>query len=117
MLHEMVMKKFNLEAIYPLNLSAKGSSIDDNFDITDDHETSEVEVSITLKSAARAACGESHERRGLTFREQRAENSLNTSEPSYGLTFIYPLIEESLWKSDVVPIHCNNILATGIQQR
>ncbi|GJV69646.1 hypothetical protein Tco_1485155 [Tanacetum coccineum] len=38
MLHEMVMKKFNLEAIYPLNLSAKVSSIDDNFDITDDHE-------------------------------------------------------------------------------
>nr|GEW47419.1 transposase, MuDR, MULE transposase domain protein [Tanacetum cinerariifolium] len=38
MLHEMVMKKFNLEAIYPLNLSAKVSSIDDNFDITDNHE-------------------------------------------------------------------------------
>nr|GEZ72847.1 transposase, MuDR, MULE transposase domain protein [Tanacetum cinerariifolium] len=38
MLHEMVMKKFNLEAIYPLNLSAKVSSIDDNFDITDDPE-------------------------------------------------------------------------------
>ncbi|GJR95115.1 transposase, MuDR, MULE transposase domain protein [Tanacetum coccineum] len=38
MLHEMVMKKFNLEANYPLNLSAKLSSIDDNFDITDDHE-------------------------------------------------------------------------------
>nr|GEV84540.1 transposase, MuDR, MULE transposase domain protein [Tanacetum cinerariifolium] len=38
MLHEMVMKKFNLEAIYPLNLSAKVSSIDGNFDITDDHE-------------------------------------------------------------------------------
>nr|GFA00722.1 hypothetical protein [Tanacetum cinerariifolium] len=38
MLHEMVMKNFNLEAIYPLNLSAKVSSIDDNFDITDDHE-------------------------------------------------------------------------------
>ncbi|GJV29180.1 transposase, MuDR, MULE transposase domain protein [Tanacetum coccineum] len=38
MLHEMVMKKFNLEAIYPLNLSAKVSSIDDNFDITDDDE-------------------------------------------------------------------------------
>ncbi|GKB37817.1 transposase, MuDR, MULE transposase domain protein [Tanacetum coccineum] len=38
MLHEIVMKKFNLEAIYPLNLSAKVSSIDDNFDITDDHE-------------------------------------------------------------------------------
>ncbi|GKC93366.1 hypothetical protein Tco_1158808 [Tanacetum coccineum] len=34
----MVMKKFNLEANYPLNLSAKLSSIDDNFDITDDHE-------------------------------------------------------------------------------
>ncbi|GJR98731.1 transposase, MuDR, MULE transposase domain protein [Tanacetum coccineum] len=34
----MVMKKFNLEAIYPLNLSAKVSSIDDNFDITDDDE-------------------------------------------------------------------------------
>nr|GEW54511.1 transposase, MuDR, MULE transposase domain protein [Tanacetum cinerariifolium] len=32
------MKKFNLKAIYPLNLSAKVSSIDDNFDITDDHE-------------------------------------------------------------------------------
>nr|GFB01090.1 transposase, MuDR, MULE transposase domain protein [Tanacetum cinerariifolium] len=39
MLHEMVMKKFILEAIYTLNLSAKVSSIDDNFDITDDHET------------------------------------------------------------------------------
>nr|GEY08232.1 hypothetical protein [Tanacetum cinerariifolium] len=38
MLHEMVMKQFNLEAIYPLNLSAKVSSIDDNFYITDDHE-------------------------------------------------------------------------------
>nr|GEX52270.1 transposase, MuDR, MULE transposase domain protein [Tanacetum cinerariifolium] len=38
MLHEMVIKKFNLEAMYPLNLSAKVSSIDDNFDITDDHE-------------------------------------------------------------------------------
>ncbi|GJZ04846.1 hypothetical protein Tco_0538121, partial [Tanacetum coccineum] len=38
MLHEMVMKKFNLEANYPLNLSAKLSSIDDNLDITDDHE-------------------------------------------------------------------------------
>ncbi|GJZ32041.1 transposase, MuDR, MULE transposase domain protein [Tanacetum coccineum] len=38
MLHEMVMKKFNLEANYPLNLSAKLSLIDDNFDITDDHE-------------------------------------------------------------------------------
>nr|GEY59094.1 hypothetical protein [Tanacetum cinerariifolium] len=38
MLHETMMKKFNLEAIYPLNLSAKVSSIDDNFDITDDHE-------------------------------------------------------------------------------
>nr|GEU60459.1 hypothetical protein [Tanacetum cinerariifolium] len=38
MLHEMVMKKFNLEVIYPLNLSAKVSSIDDNFDITDDHK-------------------------------------------------------------------------------
>nr|GEW60460.1 hypothetical protein [Tanacetum cinerariifolium] len=38
MLHEMVMKKFNLEAIYPLNLSARVTSIDDNFDITDDRE-------------------------------------------------------------------------------
>nr|GEV34335.1 transposase, MuDR, MULE transposase domain protein [Tanacetum cinerariifolium] len=38
MLHEMVMKKFNLEASYPLNLSAKLFSIDDNFDITDDDE-------------------------------------------------------------------------------
>nr|GEV03001.1 hypothetical protein [Tanacetum cinerariifolium] len=38
MLHEMVMNTFNLEAIYPLNLSARVSSIDDNFDITDDHE-------------------------------------------------------------------------------
>ncbi|GJX26339.1 transposase, MuDR, MULE transposase domain protein [Tanacetum coccineum] len=38
MLREMVMKKFNLEANYPLNLSAKLSSIDENFDITDDHE-------------------------------------------------------------------------------
>nr|GEX42667.1 transposase, MuDR, MULE transposase domain protein [Tanacetum cinerariifolium] len=34
----MAMKKFNLEANYPLNLFAKLSSIDDNFDITDDHE-------------------------------------------------------------------------------
>nr|GEX50373.1 transposase, MuDR, MULE transposase domain protein [Tanacetum cinerariifolium] len=32
------MKKFNLEANYPLNLFVKLSSIDDNFDITDDHE-------------------------------------------------------------------------------
>nr|GEY65527.1 transposase, MuDR, MULE transposase domain protein [Tanacetum cinerariifolium] len=38
MIHEMVMKKFNLEANYPLNLSAKLSSIEDNFDTTDDHE-------------------------------------------------------------------------------
>nr|GEV83167.1 zinc finger, CCHC-type [Tanacetum cinerariifolium] len=38
LLHKKVMKKFNLEANYPLNLSAKLSSIDDNFDITDDHE-------------------------------------------------------------------------------
>ncbi|GJY03405.1 hypothetical protein Tco_0369345 [Tanacetum coccineum] len=38
MLHEMVLKKFNLEANYPLNLSAKLSSINDNFDITDDNE-------------------------------------------------------------------------------
>nr|GEU40144.1 hypothetical protein [Tanacetum cinerariifolium] len=38
MLHEMVMQKFNLETNYPLNLSAKVSSIDDNFYITDDHE-------------------------------------------------------------------------------
>ncbi|GJV98783.1 transposase, MuDR, MULE transposase domain protein [Tanacetum coccineum] len=38
MLHEMVLKKFNLEANYPLNLSAKLSSIDDNFDISDDNE-------------------------------------------------------------------------------
>nr|GFB07352.1 hypothetical protein [Tanacetum cinerariifolium] len=38
MLYEMVMKKFNLEAIYPLNLSTKVSSIDDNFEITADHE-------------------------------------------------------------------------------
>nr|GEZ01341.1 transposase, MuDR, MULE transposase domain protein [Tanacetum cinerariifolium] len=38
MLHEMVMKKFNFEAIYPLNLSGKVSSIDNNFDITDNHE-------------------------------------------------------------------------------
>nr|GEU95496.1 transposase, MuDR, MULE transposase domain protein [Tanacetum cinerariifolium] len=38
MLHEMVMKKFKLEAIYPLNLSVKVSSIDDNFDIPDDYE-------------------------------------------------------------------------------
>ncbi|GKE06148.1 hypothetical protein Tco_1398166, partial [Tanacetum coccineum] len=38
MLHDMVMKKFTLEANYPLNLSAKLSSIDDNLDITDDHE-------------------------------------------------------------------------------
>nr|GEY20916.1 transposase, MuDR, MULE transposase domain protein [Tanacetum cinerariifolium] len=41
MLHEMVMKKFKLEASYPLNLSAKLSSIDDNFDITDDDENNE----------------------------------------------------------------------------
>ncbi|GKC09067.1 transposase, MuDR, MULE transposase domain protein, partial [Tanacetum coccineum] len=38
MLHEMVLKKFNLEANYLLNLSAKLSSIDDNFDITDDNK-------------------------------------------------------------------------------
>nr|GEU82183.1 transposase, MuDR, MULE transposase domain protein [Tanacetum cinerariifolium] len=38
MLYEMVMRKFNLEANYLLNLSAKLSPIDDNFDITDDHE-------------------------------------------------------------------------------
>nr|GFB41208.1 transposase, MuDR, MULE transposase domain protein [Tanacetum cinerariifolium] len=34
----MVMKKFNLEASYPLNLYAKPSLIDDNFDITDDYK-------------------------------------------------------------------------------
>ncbi|GKA87626.1 hypothetical protein Tco_0809390 [Tanacetum coccineum] len=49
MLHEMVMKKFNLEANYPLNLSAKLSSIDDNFDITDDHEEA-LELAIRLKA-------------------------------------------------------------------
>ncbi|GJS21823.1 hypothetical protein Tco_0450455 [Tanacetum coccineum] len=38
MLHEMLMKKFNLEANYPLNLSAKLSSFEDTFDITDDSE-------------------------------------------------------------------------------
>nr|GEX81170.1 transposase, MuDR, MULE transposase domain protein [Tanacetum cinerariifolium] len=38
MLHEMVMKKFNLEASYPLNLSAKPSLIEDNFDIPDDYK-------------------------------------------------------------------------------
>nr|GEV73926.1 transposase, MuDR, MULE transposase domain protein [Tanacetum cinerariifolium] len=41
MLHEKVMEKFNLEANYPLNLSAKLSSIGDNFDITEDHENNE----------------------------------------------------------------------------
>ncbi|GKC69295.1 hypothetical protein Tco_1115178 [Tanacetum coccineum] len=39
MLREMVMKKFNLEENYPLNLSVKLSSIDENFDINDDHES------------------------------------------------------------------------------
>nr|GEX41515.1 hypothetical protein [Tanacetum cinerariifolium] len=34
----MLKKKFNLEANYPLNLSAKLTSIDDNLDIIDDHE-------------------------------------------------------------------------------
>ncbi|GJX99168.1 transposase, MuDR, MULE transposase domain protein [Tanacetum coccineum] len=38
MLHDMIMKKFNLEANYPLNLSAKLPSFDDIFDITDDNE-------------------------------------------------------------------------------
>ncbi|GJV00099.1 transposase, MuDR, MULE transposase domain protein [Tanacetum coccineum] len=38
MLHDMLMKKFNLEANYPLNLSAKLSSFEDTFDITDDTE-------------------------------------------------------------------------------
>nr|GEV30817.1 hypothetical protein [Tanacetum cinerariifolium] len=46
MLHEMVMKKFNLEAIYPLNLSAKVSSIDDNFDITNDHEDAAIALAV-----------------------------------------------------------------------
>ncbi|GJT93048.1 transposase, MuDR, MULE transposase domain protein [Tanacetum coccineum] len=41
MLHDMMMKKFNLEANYPLNLSAKLSSFDDTFDITDDPENNE----------------------------------------------------------------------------
>ncbi|GKD54702.1 hypothetical protein Tco_1288089 [Tanacetum coccineum] len=41
MLHDMMMKKFNLEANYPLNLSAKLSSFDDTFDITDDLENNE----------------------------------------------------------------------------
>ncbi|GKD46001.1 hypothetical protein Tco_1270646 [Tanacetum coccineum] len=38
MLHDMIMNKFKLEAIYPLNLSAKLPSFDDIFDITDDNE-------------------------------------------------------------------------------
>ncbi|GJY41339.1 transposase, MuDR, MULE transposase domain protein [Tanacetum coccineum] len=37
-LHEMMMKKFNLEANYRLNLSVKLSSFDYTFDITDDAE-------------------------------------------------------------------------------
>ncbi|GKB87049.1 hypothetical protein Tco_0959321 [Tanacetum coccineum] len=38
MLQDMIMKKFKLEANYPLNLSAKLPSFDDIFDITDDNE-------------------------------------------------------------------------------
>ncbi|GJV59791.1 transposase, MuDR, MULE transposase domain protein [Tanacetum coccineum] len=38
MLHDMIMKKFKLEANYLLNLSAKMPSFDDIFDITDDNE-------------------------------------------------------------------------------
>nr|GEW46096.1 transposase, MuDR, MULE transposase domain protein [Tanacetum cinerariifolium] len=38
MLHEMMMKKFNLESNYRLNLSVKLSSFDYTFDITDDVE-------------------------------------------------------------------------------
>nr|GEZ72800.1 transposase, MuDR, MULE transposase domain protein [Tanacetum cinerariifolium] len=45
----MVMKKFNFEAIYSLNLSAKVSSIDNNFDIIDDHEEA-LDVAIRLKA-------------------------------------------------------------------
>nr|GEY14196.1 transposase, MuDR, MULE transposase domain protein [Tanacetum cinerariifolium] len=37
-LHEMMMKNFNLEANYRLNLSVKPSSFDYTFDITDDVE-------------------------------------------------------------------------------
>nr|GEW88555.1 hypothetical protein [Tanacetum cinerariifolium] len=39
-LREYYEKKFNLEANYPLNLSAKLSSFEDTFDIIDDTETS-----------------------------------------------------------------------------
>nr|GEW17515.1 transposase, MuDR, MULE transposase domain protein [Tanacetum cinerariifolium] len=38
MLHEMIMKKFNLEANCRVNLSVKLSSFDNTFDITDDAE-------------------------------------------------------------------------------
>ncbi|GJT24537.1 hypothetical protein Tco_0894474 [Tanacetum coccineum] len=38
MLQDMIMKKFKLEANYPLNLSAKLLSFDDIFDITNDNE-------------------------------------------------------------------------------
>ncbi|GKD29098.1 hypothetical protein Tco_1239876 [Tanacetum coccineum] len=38
MLHEMLMKKFNLEAKFQLNLSFKLSSFDYTVDITDDAE-------------------------------------------------------------------------------
>ncbi|GJV97883.1 hypothetical protein Tco_1549460 [Tanacetum coccineum] len=38
MLHEMIKKKFNLEAIYPVNFSVKLSSFDSSLDITDENE-------------------------------------------------------------------------------
>nr|GEW09488.1 putative ribonuclease H-like domain-containing protein [Tanacetum cinerariifolium] len=38
MMHEMMMKKFNLEANYEINLSFKLSSFDSAIDITDDAE-------------------------------------------------------------------------------
>ncbi|GJZ91478.1 hypothetical protein Tco_0663405 [Tanacetum coccineum] len=46
MLHDMIMKKFKLEANYLLNLSAKLPSFDDIFDITDDNEPDITETSL-----------------------------------------------------------------------
>ncbi|GKA57100.1 hypothetical protein Tco_0756288 [Tanacetum coccineum] len=45
-LHEMMMKKFNLEANYRLNLSVKLSSFDYTFDITDDAEPDIPEIPV-----------------------------------------------------------------------
>ncbi|GJS84329.1 hypothetical protein Tco_0750870 [Tanacetum coccineum] len=48
MLHDMKMKKFNLEANYALNLSIKLSSFDDTFDITDDPEEYKKETDVKV---------------------------------------------------------------------